>query len=281
MGEVLNPAKMDPGGSVAILAMLFKTFGKGIAIFFGLFSMFVCWVGKMLVPLLSRQSPSRYGSGGGGLSPVAAVVAFVVGVGIGIAVPAPSVPVVAADGEKKETMVFKPFHSQMFRFHVMLPEKLEKERAIEKESGMNVPVTIVGYIDRKNRKNEMAIGYAKLPSVDEMVTAQQKKNPFQLGMPVNPLGGQVVYYFDVEKGLDGAIKGIKQKGKLNVAYTCPLLLDNKVPGRELEGDAPGDRFVRGRIYIAYGNYYVCLVAGDKQFVNSNNAYKFLDSFGTN
>lgn len=277
-GSVRIPTSTDTAGT---LAVMLKSLGKGIAFFCGLFAMGLCWIGKAIASLFSR--PSSVGARPGmetrntGLSPLVAAGAFIVGVGIALVIPMPTPTLPAAAPEKPKDIAFAPWRSFEYRFHVGMPEKLEKEKHAESKSGMSIIYTVIGFRDPNNSKNEIAIGYAKLPDLQEMIRAKQRSEPWSTGN-FNLYGQRTYYYFDVEKGLDGAVKAMKDQGKINVTYQCPLLLNRKLPGRELEGTAPGDRYIRSRVYCGYGNYYQMIVCGDREFVNSNDAYKFLDSF---
>jgi hypothetical protein len=58
-----------------------------------------------------------------------------------------------------------------------------------------------------------------------------------------------------------------------------IVLAGKYPGREMTGNwQNGKGIVRARIYLVERRYYQTVVLGQQEFVNSEAAQKFLDSF---
>lgn len=174
-------------------------------------------------------------------------------------------PAVEAGG----SLALLPVLSNEFGLHCFLPKDILKAKFNERVEGLDVNVNVVG---SRNGKNEMVIGYAHLP-IDELL----KKKQAQANAFTPAFGARMVYYFDVNKGLDGCVDAAAKRADFKIKYRCPIKVQGNLPGREYEGTASHDRLIRGRVFMGYNNYYHAVVAGEPSFVNSNEAYKFLDS----
>lgn len=274
-GSLLSGAALDANNLPAILQM----FGRGIAVIFGFVAVIIATIiqaiSRMFMPV--ESAGARPGEGRrGGLSSAMKLVAFIVGAIIGLVIPLDGGGSSSA-GDTKKALTLVPVHSNEFLFHVLLPEPIKKEKFKEKFGDKDLPYSIVGYRDEAQRKNEMAIGYAHLPSVEEMI--KEKEAVTQPLLPGGPVPvSKPVYYFDSQKALDAAVTNMEKQGHIKVTFKCACVLPKgKLPGRELEGTATDGRMVRTRIYLGYNNAYQIIVAGDQSFVNSNDAFKFLDS----
>ncbi len=170
----------------------------------------------------------------------------------------------ANDRPSKESVKLMPVHSNEFSCRVLMPSPYSKiyVKMVDPQTLGSKPIyyTAVQY-DGKNAGCVM--GYAKLP-------------------PLPPNTMFQTYYFDTNKALDGATKGSVERIGGVIKSQYPITLKNgRHPGREADGTLPKDKgggLFRQRIYISGGNYYQVAVYGDPDWVNSNDAYKFLDSF---
>lgn len=270
---------LDIGGANA-LASGAQQAGIGSAIVVGIIGAFI-WIVAALVLNASRRGggarPGSYsGDGGGGLAAVGAVAAFVVMGGGKLFL----FPDHAVDLKKSDSLDLTPVYSNEFGLHCVLPKDLIKARMHEGFNGKDIAVTVAGY---RRGKNEMMVGYAHMPSMEEMIKAKQAQEMPKLlvGMPnmgnLNFPGAQKYYYFDVNKALDGCVDAAGKRANFKVSYRVPIQVQGKLPGREYEGTASHGRLVRGRVFIGYNNYYHAIVVGEQSFVNSNDGYKFLDS----
>lgn len=275
--SLISSSALDPKNIPSIMQML----GKGIAIVFGVAALIAYWILSGIARLFIKAQttgarPEEKPSGA--MSGAIAFLIFLVGAIIGLVVPIGEGGGLSAQGgDAKKSLTMVPVHSNEFHFHVFMAEPIKKEKYSEKLAQKDLPYTVVGYRDEAQSKNEMAIGYAHLPSLDEMIKEKElMSQPLLPGAPA-PISKQQ-YYFDSQKALDGAVSNIENKGHIKVTFKCVCLLPKgKLPGRELEGTTPDGRLVRTRIYIGYNNAYQIIVAGEPSFVNSNEAFKFLDS----
>ncbi|MBX9669874.1 MAG: hypothetical protein K2X93_19775 [Candidatus Obscuribacterales bacterium] len=170
---------------------------------------------------------------------------------------------------------FTPVYSYEFGVRIEMPEPFKKYRIIHKAEDTEssaifntnsspVPATDRTYfaIVHEEAIGGMALGFTRMPHLPQAV-------------------GNKYYHYDIEKSLDAAsrqaIKGINGE----VSYTCPINYKGKHPGRETEGKLYDDAGIfRQRLYITgSGNFVHAAVYGDPVWVNSNQAYEFLDSVG--
>ncbi len=157
-----------------------------------------------------------------------------------------------------------PVHSNEFSCRVLMPSPYHKiyVKMIDPATLGSKPIyyTAVEF-DRKDIG--CVFGYAKLPP-----------------LPANT--AFMTYYFDTNKALDGATKGSVERIGGIIKSQYPITLKNgRHPGREADGTLPKDKgggLFRQRIYISGGHYYQVAVYGNPDWVNSNDAFKFLDSF---
>ena len=173
-----------------------------------------------------------------------------------------------AVSDSNGSLTLFPVLSNEFGLHCFLPKDILKAKFSENVEGLNINVNVVG---SRNGKNEMVVGYAHLP-IDELL---KKKQAQANAMPA--FGAKMIYYFDVNKGLDGCVDAAAKRADFKIKFRCPIKVQGNLPGREYEGTASHGRLVRGRVFMGYNNYYHAVVAGEPSFVNSNDAYKFLDS----
>ncbi|MBA3855406.1 MAG: hypothetical protein C0507_00730 [Cyanobacteria bacterium PR.3.49] len=162
-----------------------------------------------------------------------------------------------------------PVLSNEFGLHCFLPKDILKAKFSERVEGFDINVNVVG---SRHGKNEMVVGYAHLP-IDELL----KKKQAQANAFTPAFGAKMIYYFDVNKGLDGCVDAAAKRADFKIKFRCPIKVQGNLPGREYEGTASHGRLVRGRVFMGYNNYYHAVVAGEPAFVNSKDAYKFLES----
>lgn len=179
----------------------------------------------------------------------------------------------------KEPLHLTPVYSNEFGLKCFLPKNIIKAKFSERVLTGDISVTVAGY---RNGKNEMMIGYAHLPSIDEMIKAKEKQGPsLSQYAQMGAFGaGKIQYYFDVNKALDGVVEAVGKRADFKVSYRCPIEVQ-KMPGREYEGKASHDRLVRGRVFMGYNNYYHVIVVGEPSFVNSPDGFKCLNSLTVN
>ncbi len=170
---------------------------------------------------------------------------------------------------------FTPVYSFEFGVRIEMPEPYRKYRIIHKAEDSEssaifdtnstpVPESDRTYyaIVHEEASGGMALGFTRMPRLPQAI-------------------GNKYYHYDIEKGLDAAarqaVKGINGE----VSYICAIDYKGKHPGREAEGALYDDAGIfRQRLYITgSGNYVHAAVYGDPVWVNSNQAYKFLDSIG--
>lgn len=174
-----------------------------------------------------------------------------------------------------DNLKFTPVYSYEFGVRIEMPEPFKKYRIIHKAEDTEsstmfdtnstpVPATDRTYfaIVHEEAIGGMALGFTRMPRLPQAI-------------------GNKYYHYDIDKGLDAAarqaVKGINGE----VSYTCPIDYKGKHPGRETEGKLYDDAGIfRQRLYITgSGNFVHAAVYGDPVWVNSNQAYDFLDSIG--
>ncbi|MBX9691876.1 MAG: hypothetical protein K2Z81_05790, partial [Cyanobacteria bacterium] len=262
------------GIAVGVIAVLVKTLGKFSMVIVGLMSVGVCQFFKSSTPMSSSSGPRGGLEHAGGLSIGAAVGAFIFGVALVLLIP---VSGGASSNHQKANPKFVPVHSKDLKFHLYIPEPIIKEKHLESENGLTIPYDVVGWNnDDPLRRRELAMAYEVLPSAQDMAKAKGLTNS-----ALNTLfPGQVYYYLDGEKGLDGVVDSLRKRSGITVDHVCSVGLQNKYPGREVEGtisDGSG-RIARTRIFLIDNQIVIQLcVAGEPDWVNSNDAYKFFDS----
>jgi len=188
-------------------------------------------------------------------------------------------PEKTVDINAKEPLQLTPVFSNEFGLKCFLPKDIIKAKFSEKVLTGDVSVTVAGY---RRGLNEMMVGYAHLPSIDEMIKAKEKQGPSLAEYAkMGALGtGKIQYYFDVNKALDGVVEAVGKRADFKVSYRCPIEVQ-KMPGREYEGKASHGRLVRGRVFMGYNNYYHVIVVGEPSFVNSPDGFKCLNSLTVN
>ncbi len=259
------------GIAIGAVAVLLKFVGKSSAFFIGMIFVGACQIFRAATPT-GGGSPRGVVDQRRGLSVGSAIGVFVVGVAVALLIPIRG----AATSAEKAKPNFVPVHSKDFAFHIYIPEPIIRERHIEEQRSLKVPYDVVGWNnDDPLRRRELAMAYMVLPSAQDMAKAQ--------GLSTGPnyfTGQQVFYYLDGEKGLDGVVDGLRKKSEISVDNVCSVGLQGKYPGREVEGtitDGSG-RIARTRIYLIDNQIVIQLcVAGEPNWVNSNDAYKFFDS----
>lgn len=201
----------------------------------------------------SRSAPPSSGA----VPTTVAVTTFVVVIGVTTWMSASS-----TTGKPSEVKLV-PVHSNEFAFKVLMPEPYQKLYVKMNDTQTLGGKSLYYYAVEFDRKDVGCVcGYAKLP-------------PLPASTPT------MTYYFDTNKALDGATKGSIERIGGIIKFQCPISLNGKHPGREAEGTLPKDKgggLFRQRIYISGGNYYQVAVFGNPDWVNSNDAFKFLDSF---
>src|SRR5262249_34301152 len=81
----------------------------------------------------------------------------------------------------------------------------------------------------------------------------------------------------LDNGRDGGLKSLK--GKLLTEKDVTLEVGkNKYPGRAFDMESKAFGIYRTRIYLSKNKLYQVVVLGPKEFVDSEDAKKFLDSF---
>lgn len=164
----------------------------------------------------------------------------------------------------KEGAKLVPVHSNEFNCRVLMPSPYHKiyVKMIDPQTLGSKPIYYTA-VECDKKDAACVMGYAKLPPLPPDTMFQK-------------------YYFDANKALDGATKGSVERIGGTIKSQYPITLKNgRHPGREADGTLPKDKgggLFRQRIYISGGNYYQVAVYGNPDWVNSNDAYKFLDSF---
>ncbi len=159
---------------------------------------------------------------------------------------------------------FANYKSDGFQFAIALPQPIYLDRKIVQNLWTTTAV-------HQQQEGAFSISYLKIPPPAELAKAV---NPIMASMPSN---GPIT--FDVQKGLDGAAKSSVEYIHGETTNQSQIGLNPDCPGREVEGKLPnGDGLFRQRIYIFNSNMYQLIVVGKPEWVNSSDAYKFLDSF---
>jgi hypothetical protein len=83
---------------------------------------------------------------------------------------------------------------------------------------------------------------------------------------------------DLQKRLDGARDGLLRAVNGKLIQETKLTFDKKYPGREVIGSLKDDGRIRSRYYLIKGRMYQVLVAGSKEFIESDEVKKYLQSF---
>ncbi len=283
MGPMAGLLIMGPsfgGGDAGTVMQGASQAGLGSAVVWGLIGAVFGGVFMMLIGAMQKEAGARPGTTtkSNGLSPVAVIAVFIVVFCVKLFA-FPDHPVNLASSDELQ---LAPVYSNEFGLHCFLPKDILKAKFTEKVSTTDINVTVAGY---RHGKNEMMIGYAHMPTLDQMVKAKEATSgglspmaQMQQAYGVKfPQASQTRYYFDVNKALDACVEAAGKRANFKVTYHCPIVVNGKLPGREYEGSASQERMVRGRVFMGYDNYYHAIVVGDQSFVNSNDAYKFLDS----
>ncbi len=161
---------------------------------------------------------------------------------------------------------FENIKSTGFQFYGIFPQSFFLTRKL---SGKMWMTTLVYMQD--NNTNAYTIGYAKLPTLEEIYAMQHPESPnIPAGMTMT---------FDAQRGLDGMMnKGVEaMHGK--IIETANLEVDD-TPGREVRGELgnASDCGFKERLFIGNNNLYFIVVAGTSQWLNSEESTRLLDSF---
>jgi hypothetical protein len=173
---------------------------------------------------------------------------------MGSVAPPPQTP------KSSSPMKFVSIKSESFQFRASLPEPFKLERKLVEKLWTTM-------VSHQEADGAFSVNYARLPSPEEMA---------KMANPNGYNGGPVT--FDVERGLDGAAKSSVDYMHGKTTSTARIALLNKFSGREVEGTLPNNAgLFRERIYIVNGAVLQMTVVGKPAWVNSNEAYRFLDS----
>ncbi len=82
----------------------------------------------------------------------------------------------------------------------------------------------------------------------------------------------------LQKRLDEARTGVVNKLNMKVTKETPISLENKHPGREIEGELPDHTVTRIRLYMVNGRLYQLWTVGSPVWMASGEAMRFLKSF---
>ncbi len=185
--------------------------------------------------------------------------------------------------KEKPPIRFEQVYSKLFALQALMPEGFRKIKIEFPEAPLAV-VSTKGYDTSRHstpdplpleywscvyedKRNGMALGYSKLPPIPN------DKSDAESGW---------ITVFDTNLALDAAVKGACESVNGKSTFVIPIGLDEKHPGREIEGHLDeglkDSGIFRERIFATQlGNYCSVVVWGEPKFVNSNQAYKFLDS----
>ena len=82
----------------------------------------------------------------------------------------------------------------------------------------------------------------------------------------------------LQKRLDEARTGVVNKLSMKVNREAPVTLENKYPGREVEGELPDKTATRIRLFMVNGRLYQLWLVGTPTWIVSAEATRFLRSF---
>jgi hypothetical protein len=155
---------------------------------------------------------------------------------------APSFNLTAPKETRSGPVTLTEYYEPYFQFHVLMPEPRQSESVPRGQTRWTYHQTEGSFI----------VEARELPSEDPQRMDQQLED--QCNLTVG--------------GMDG-----------KESYRSHVALEGIYSGREVEGKIPSKNTVfRFRSYIVKNRYYCTLVVGAPTWVNSNDAYKFLNSF---